>query len=146
MFASLRTTLGLLAVCLAWDAPPRTLSLPATAGTIIIVPGESIQAKVDANPPGTTFLLKTGTHVRQSVVPKAGDVFRGEPGTVLDGQNATAFAFKGWNGTRWVDGVTLRNISITRYTPPKQNGAIWGGDDVTRATTGWVLDSLEVSY
>ena len=42
--------------------------------------------------------------------------------------------------------MTLRNISITRYTPPKQNGAIAGGEDVTRATTGWVLDSLEVSY
>lgn len=142
---ALGATLALLAACLASDAPP-TPPLPATAGTIVIVPGESIQAKVDANPAGTTFLLKTGTHVRQSVVPKARDVFRGEPGTVLDGQNATAFAFKGWNGTRWVDGVTLRKISITRYTPPAQNGAIWGGDDLTRSTAGWVLDSLEVSY
>jgi len=142
MFASL----ALLAACSASDVPPPTPPLPATARTIVIVPGESIQAKVDANPAGTTFLLKTGTHVRQSVAPKAGDVFRGERGTVLDGQNATAFAFKGWNGTRWVDGVTLRNISITRYTPPAQNGAIWGGDDLTRSTTGWVLDSLDVSY
>ena len=142
----LAVRLALLVACPASDALPPTPPLPATAGTIVIVPGESIQAKVDANPPGTTFLLKTGTHVRQSVVPKAGDVFRGEPGTVLDGQNATVFAFKGWNGTRWVDGVTLRNISITRYTPPAQNGAIWGGDDLTRSTTGWVLDSLEVSY
>jgi hypothetical protein len=50
--------------------------------------------------PGPGFLLEQGTHVRQSVVPKDGNVFRGEPGSVLDGQNATAFAFKGWNGTR----------------------------------------------
>jgi Right handed beta helix region len=139
-------SLALLAACSASNALPPTPPHPATAGTIVIVPGESIQAKVDANPAGTTFLLKSGTHVRQSIVPKSGDVFRGEPGTVLDGQNVTAFAFRGWNGTRWVDGVTLRHISITRYTPPAQNGAIWGGDDLTRSTTGWVLDSLDVSY
>jgi len=136
---ALGATLAVLAACSAPGATPPTPPLPATAGTIVIVPGESIQAKVDANPAGTTFLLKAGTHVRQSVVPKAGDVFRGEPGTVLDGQNATAFAFRGWNGTRWVDGVTLRTLSITRYSPPPQNGAIWGGDDLTRSTTGWVL-------
>ena len=106
---ALGATLAVLAACSAPGATPPTPPLPATAGTIVIVPGESIQAKVDANPAGTTFLLKAGTHVRQSVVPKAGDVFRGEPGTVLDGQNATAFAFRGWNGTRWVDGVTLRD-------------------------------------
>src|SRR6478752_821382 len=73
-------TLAVLAVCSASGATPPTPPLPATAGTIVVMPGESIQAKVDANPAGTTFLLKTGTHVRQSVVPKAGDVFRGELG------------------------------------------------------------------
>src|SRR4051794_8331757 len=85
---ALGATLALLAACSASDSPS-VPSAAATASVIVIVPGESIQAKVDANPAGTTFLLKTGTHVRQSVVPKTGDVFRGEPGTVLDGQNAT---------------------------------------------------------
>ena len=118
---------------------------PSPAG-IAILPGESIQAKVDANPAGTTFILKSGTHVRQSVVPKDGNVFRGEPGTVLDGQNATAFAFRGWNGSRWINSVTVRNLSITRYTPPAQNGAIWGGDDQSASTTGWTLDSLDVHH
>jgi parallel beta-helix repeat protein len=73
-------------------------------------------------------------------------VFRGEAGTVLDGQNATSFAFRGWNGSRWVNNVTLRDFTITGYTPPAQNGAIWGGDDLTASTTGWTLDSLDVSY
>ena len=55
-------------------APP-----PPPAG-IAILPGESIQAKVDANPAGTAFVLKAGTHVRQQVSPKAGNSFTGEPG------------------------------------------------------------------
>ena len=126
-------------------SPPPSPPPPSPAG-IPILPGESIQAKVDANPAGTTFILKAGTHARQTVVPKDGNVFRGEAGTVLDGQNATAFAFRGWNGSRWINSVTLRNFSITRYTPPAQNGAIWGGDDLANSTSGWVLDSVEVSY
>ncbi|HEV7991880.1 MAG TPA: right-handed parallel beta-helix repeat-containing protein [Gemmatimonadaceae bacterium] len=119
---------------------------PSTPRVITVMAGQSIQAAVDANTSGTTFLLKAGTHVRQSVVPKPGDVFRGETGTVLDGQNVTTFAFRGWNGTRWVDDVTLRHFTITRYVPPKQDGAISAGEAMTTATTGWVLDSLEVSY
>ena len=123
-----------------------SVSSPSSPAGIAILPGESIQAKVDANPAGTTFILKAGTHVRQTVVPKDGNVFRGEPGTVLDGQNATQFAFRGHNGARWVNNVTVRNLAITKYAPPAQNGAIWGGDDNANATTGWTLDSVEVSY
>ena len=121
-------------------APP-----PAPTG-IAILPGQSIQAQVDANPAGTTFILKSGTHVRQNVVPKDGDVFRGEAGTVLDGQNATAFAFRGWNGSRWINSVTVRNLKIVNYAPPAQNGAIWGGDALSASTDAWTLDSLDVSY
>ena len=95
---ALGAALGVLA-CSSSDDPflePGSLpSPPAPITAIAIAPGENIQAKVDANPAGTTFLLKEGTHVRQSVVPKDGNVFRGERGTVLDGQNVTAFAFKG---------------------------------------------------
>ena len=77
------------------DDPDRGGAVAVAPAGITILPGESIQAKVDANPAGTTFILKSGTHVQQSVVPKDGDVFLGEAGTVLDGQNATAFAFNG---------------------------------------------------
>jgi uncharacterized protein YjdB len=121
-------------------APP-----PAPTG-IAILPGQSIQANVDANPAGTTFILKAGTHVRQDIVPKDGDVFRGEAGTVLDGQNATTFAFRGWNGSRWINSVAVRNLKIVNYAPPAQNGAIWGGNDMSASTDSWTLDSLDVSY
>jgi parallel beta-helix repeat protein len=50
-----------------------------------IYPGEDIQPAVDANPAGASFLLKAGVHRMQSVVPKAGNVFAGEPGAVLSG-------------------------------------------------------------
>lgn len=113
---------------------------------VTVNPGSSIQAAVDANPAGTAFLLKTGTHVQQQVIPKTGNYFRGEAGTVLDGQNTTPFAFKGYTGSAWVNNVTISNVGIINYAPPSQNGAIWGGDDVANATSGWVLDALEVSY
>jgi parallel beta-helix repeat protein len=133
-----------------WNAPAipqdTTTPPPPPPPGIPILPGASIQAAVDANPAGTVFLLKSGTHVRQSVMPKDSNTFRGEAGTVLDGENATAYAFKGWNGTRWVQGVRLVNFKFTRYAPPAQLGAIYGGDDKTNGTTRWVLDSLEGSY
>jgi parallel beta-helix repeat protein len=127
------------------DTTPTPPPPPPPTG-VVILPGSSIQAAVDANPTGTTFILKAGTHVRQTVIPKDADTFRGEVGTILDGQNATQFAFKGYNGSRWVNGVTVRNMAITGYTPPAQNGAIWGGDDLTNGTTGWTLDSLDVHH
>lgn len=112
---------------------------------IIVNPGESIQAAVDANPPGSIFILKAGTHVAQSVAPKVGDYFHGEAGTILDGQNTTQFAFKGWNGSAWVNTVIIRYMKITRYNPPAQNGAIWGGNDQANGTSGWIIDSVEAN-
>jgi hypothetical protein len=93
---------------------------------------------VDANPAGTTFVLKTGTHRRQNVSPKEGSTFIGEPGTVLDGENSTEFAF-----SSTVDNVTIRNVVVTRYTPPAHYGAIEAVWDHAR---GWVVEDCEVSY
>lgn len=68
---------------------------PPTSGTVIS-PGESIQAKVDANPAGTAFVLKAGVHRLQQVRPKSGNTFAGEPGAVLSGARLlTAFAREG---------------------------------------------------
>jgi len=60
-----------------------TVQAPVT-GTEIY-PGSDIQAAVNANPAGTTFLLKAGVHRRQKVTPKDGNTFVGEPGTILTG-------------------------------------------------------------
>ena len=52
---------------------------------VAISPGESIQEAVNRYPEGTTFRIKTGIHRLQTIVPKNGDKFMGEPGAVLSG-------------------------------------------------------------
>jgi len=61
------------------------VELTAQAMPVIIQPGQSIQAAVNANPAGTTFNIKTGLYRGQSISPKDGDVFMGEPGAILNG-------------------------------------------------------------
>lgn len=132
-----------------WDnsgASRAPAAAPAPVAGTAVYPGQSIQAAVNAAPGGTTFILKAGTHTRQTVVPKAGDVFVGETGTVLDGQNATKWAFRGYSGAAWVNNVTIRGLKITNYAPPFQDGAISGGNAPGNATVGWVVDGNEVSY
>ena len=77
-----------------WDVAPRLEAKARTADAAssqssstfqTISPGDDIQARVDAAPPGTTFLLTAGVHRMHSIVPKNGDVFTGEPGAVLSG-------------------------------------------------------------
>ena len=123
--------------------PPPPGPLP---GGIPISPGQSIQALVTANPAGTTFILKAGTHVRQSVIPKSGDRFIGEPGAVLDGQNVTQQAFHRGRAP-FPSNVTIRGLKITRYAPRSRSAAVdAGGHGPTERTTGWVIDNNEVSY
>ena len=52
---------------------------------VAIFPGQNIQAIVDASPPGTTFLLKSGIHRGQTIRPRTGDTYLGEAGTILSG-------------------------------------------------------------
>lgn len=101
-------------------------------------PGDNIQSAVDANPAGTTFILKAGTHRRQSVSPKDGNTFVGESGAVLDGEDSTDFAFRSA-----ADNVTISNVAVTRYAPPSHYGAI---EAIWDQTKGWVVEDCEVSY
>jgi parallel beta-helix repeat protein len=71
-------------------------SLAAANTGTTIYPGQSIQAKVNAYPGGTTFTLKAGIHRQQSIAPKTGNVFIGESGAVLSGARLlTAFTRQG---------------------------------------------------
>ena len=108
-----------------------------------ILPGQSIQAAVNANGAGTTYLIKAGRHSRQSVLPKSGDAFRCEPGAILDGENLTAHAFTRSGGDP--DNVRIVGCVIERYAPPAQMGAILaGGHAASDGTSGWIVDSTEV--
>jgi parallel beta-helix repeat protein len=50
-----------------------------------VMPGESIQAAVDAAPEGAEIVIAPGQHQLQSVHPKSGQTITGSPGTVLTG-------------------------------------------------------------
>jgi parallel beta-helix repeat protein len=97
---------------------------------------------VDQHPTGTTFYLKAGRYARQSITPKTGNVFIGEPGAVLDGQGATTYAFQGT-----ASNVKIQQLIIENYNPPAQMGAVKAGDhSASDGTRGWVVADCEIRY
>ncbi len=57
----------------------------ATVQGVQISPGQNIQSIMNANPAGTTFILKAGVHRLQTITPRNGDKIIGEAGAVLSG-------------------------------------------------------------
>ena len=110
---------------------------PTVTGGIAIAPGQSIQSAVNANPAGTTFIIKAGVHRRQSIKPKSGNKFIGESGAVLDGENATPQAIVGHGAS----GVTVRGLRITNYAPPNLGGALDGVE-----SNGWTVENNEIDH
>jgi parallel beta-helix repeat protein len=94
-----------------WVAAGR--AAPGVIFDVAVLPGESIQAAVDANPPGTTFLIRTGLHRNQTVRPKDGQMFVGEPGAILTGAETIA----GWtpDGAWWSIGGQTRSPRIVGH-------------------------------
>ncbi len=58
---------------------------PVQPAGVQLSPGDDLQTAVNNKPPGTAFVLAPGVYRMQTVVPKAGDVFSGESGAILDG-------------------------------------------------------------
>jgi parallel beta-helix repeat protein len=78
-----------------------------TSTATMLCPGDSLQAKVNAQGPGATFTLQPGIYRMQTVTPKTGQVFIGQPGAVMSG----AKLLSGWiqSGNTWyVTGQTQR--------------------------------------
>jgi len=72
----------------------------AAAQSVEIYPGQNIQQVVNSYPAGTTFYLKAGVHRLQTITPRSGDRYIGEPGTVLSGaRQLTSFSR---SGAYWV--------------------------------------------
>jgi PKD domain. len=67
--------------------PPPSGNTPSDATTDYAVdPGQSIQAVVDAAAEGASILLRSGIHrLSRAIIPKSGQTFVGETGTVLSG-------------------------------------------------------------
>jgi hypothetical protein len=83
--------------------PLCALLLPvATHAQVTLNPGDNVQAIVNANPAGTTYVFSPGLYRMQSISPKAGDTYIGQPGAVLNGSRLLS----GWqpSGATWVVG------------------------------------------
>ncbi len=88
------------------DGIDSTLAAAETGTTIY--PGQDIQAKVASYPNGTTFTIKAGIHRLQSIVPKSGNKFIGEPGAILSGARLLTTFTR--SGGYWVaSGQTQQN-------------------------------------
>jgi Right handed beta helix region len=83
--------------------PLCALLLPvATHAQVTLNPGDNVQAIVNAHPAGTTYVFSPGLYRMQSISPKAGDTYIGQPGAVLNGSGLLS----GWqpSGATWVVG------------------------------------------
>src|SRR4029077_17321649 len=76
------------------------LAMPGQLFAVDIYPGTNIQSVVNANPAGTVYTLKSGVHRLQTILPKSGDVYQGEQGTIMSG--ATLLTSFSQQGSWWV--------------------------------------------
>ena len=99
---------------------------------------DDAQRVVNGHPPGTTYIVKAGIHLRNfSVQPKSGDTFCGEPGAVLDGGRSLPSAFSGG-----ASNVTLDSITVRDYENVRQGAAI---QPESRAS-GWVVRNVSALH
>lgn len=131
--------------CGSADRNAGPLPPPPGPTGVTVAPGQNLQSLVHANEPGTTYIIEPGRHVRQSVEPNAGDIFRCRSGAILDGENAVEYAFHARGPSR--PNVHIVGCIVEHYRPPAQMGAILaGGHSAAEGTVGWVLDSCEIRY
>ena len=80
--------------------------------TVILRPGDSIQAAVDRHP-GATFVFKPGVYRLQTITPRTGQTFVGERGAVLSG----AKVLTGWrrDGARWYVSGQSQKGDVTAF-------------------------------
>jgi len=103
-------------------------------GAVTLNPGNNIQSIVNANANNTTFIFSAGTYSKQSIVPKAGDVFDGQSVAILDGGNRTARAFGGT-----ATNVTIKNLTIQHYSSTLQNAAVDCGSGNAWTVTNCII-------
>jgi hypothetical protein len=87
--------------------------------TVILRPGDDV-ARVAANAPaGSTFVLTAGVYRLQSIVPRDGQSFLGQPGTVLDGSIVLAKWRR--DGAHWVADGLPEPLFKSGYCVDKKN-------------------------
>lgn len=89
--------------------PTTTLS---STDKVMVHPGQDIQSLVAASPAGTVFSIAPGLYQLQSIRPKDGDSFIGEPGAILSGAKAlTDFTHM---GQYWVANIAVNSQATYR--------------------------------
>src|SRR4051794_17135242 len=117
-------------------SPPGSICL--TTDGVPIGPNDDAASVVKGHGPGTTYIVKTGTHLRNfDVQPRSGDEFCGEPGAVLDGARSLRSAFSGG-----ASNVTLDSLTVRDYASERQGAAI---QPEPRAA-GWVVRNVSALH
>lgn len=76
--------------------------VPTHTDVLEVEPGDDLQAAAEAAHPGATILLTAGVYREQQVIPRDGQRFIGEPGTILSGaRELTTDAFRQDVQGRW---------------------------------------------
>ncbi len=83
-----------------------------------IYPGDNINSIANNHPSGTVFMIH-GEHHAQEVSPRDYQVFIGDTGAVMDGDNWVNSAF-----SSGADGVQIIGLEIRDYNPGDNDGAI----------------------
>lgn len=107
---------------------PATPALSPTAtpaASVTINPGDNIQAAVNANPRGTTFRLKAGTHrMTAELAPKDGDSFVGDPGAIVSGAKIWIWAACLATSAVWRCGST--RMAVKRHVGDRRQRLVKG--------------------
>ena len=98
------------------NAPPNVQFVDS----VTVAPGANLQDLVERNPPGTTFLIQSGTHKLQQIRPKPRDSFIGNPGAILSGAMAIKKFIR--QGQYWVAEVEIPPIPQKGKCEKQSNG------------------------
>lgn len=72
--------------------------------------GDDFQYANDIHESGTTFIVRSGIHEKQSVEnPKFGNIWIGEAGAIMDGKNEVLNAFSGSANFITIEGIHIKN-------------------------------------
>ena len=95
------------------------------AGAVVVPAGDN--STMNLGVAGTTYWFASGIHTlgggRYShISPGDGSTFTGAPGAVLSGRYRNNYAFEGS-----ASDVTIRHLTIEKFTPPQNEGAVNAG-------------------
>ncbi len=102
---------------------------------VSIFPGDNAQGIVNAHAAGTTFRFRTGTHREQSIAPRAGDIYRADPATVLNGSRVLStwtFSSPYWFATGQTQNAGTYGVMESGYEGNAANNQVFYDDVALR--------------